>query len=84
MKIDNAARKPQAAEEYGGLFLAHSRTWQPQVDRNNQGVHTRGHLQSAEHLGESHAIVTLSLAAAALMAPAVWLAHAVLRWSHLI
>jgi len=40
--------------------------------------------QGVRQIRESHTIATLSLAAAALVAPLVWLGHAILHWMHVI
>ncbi len=84
MNIDNAARMAHTADAYRGIHLVYSRDWKRNKERSISTMQTNDNTQPVRHIRESHAIATLSLAGAALVAPLVWVGHAVLRWLHVI
>ncbi len=82
MNIDNAARKPHGTDARHSLHLVHSRNWQKNSAGSKPPRRTHANAQNLRGIREKDAV--LSLAAAALVAPILWVSHAILRWMHVI
>jgi hypothetical protein len=87
MTHPNALRTPHAtSSHHAGIHLVYSRSWKGEDRRQPMTgpVEAPRAERTARRTRKAHVADTLSLAAAAMAAPFVWIAHALLQTLHVL